>query len=247
MVASINVKSDIDRVVRRLAADARGQIPFATALALTRTAKKVEGALRGELGKVFDTPAPYVARGTFITPAKKANLEAHVGMKDENNGRGVSPAKYVRESFSGGMRGQKPFEVAMRAMGVLPAGWKAMPGEGLKRDRYGAPDRKQLAEIMGSLRTRMRAYKGRGKRMQAVGYFAIRPGDARAQSRHLVPGIFRRIQAGRGSALQPVFVFVTEAAYRVRLDLQKIGDDTVRDEFTAEFEAALARALESAR
>ena len=247
MVASINVKSDIDRVVRGLSAQARRQIPFATAVALTRTAKAVENDLRGEMGKVFDKPAPYVARGTFVQSAKKTALEATVGMRDQANGRGASPAMYVRESFGGGMRGQKPFEVALRAMGALPAGWKTVPGAGLKLDAYGAPNRKQLAEVLGAMRSGMRAYKGRGKRMQAVGYFAVLPGARRASTRHLAPGIYRRIQSGIGGALQPVLIFVQQAAYQRRLDIQAIGDRTVRSEFAAHFRQALGQAMESAR
>lgn len=244
---NINVRDNAAEVVKGLGALAQNQLPFATAVAITQTAKDVEKGLQTEIKTVFDNPSPYISRGTFSTSATKAKPEATIGMKDFGNARGASPARYVQESFGGGARGQKPFEIVLRSLGVLQAGWKAMPGEGMKLDRYGAPDRKVLAEIIGALKSGFSAYKGRGKRLAAVGYFAVPVGATRPQVQHLPPGIYRRIKSDSASAIQPVFIFVQAAQYQTRIDLKKIAQEVVRQKFEERFKAALERALRTAR
>lgn len=244
----ITVTSDIDAVVRGLTDLQRKQLPFAAALALTRTAQSVEKRLIGEINSVFDSPSPFIARrSTFTDSAKKSNLEATVGMKDRSKspGRGASPATYVKEHFSGGLRGQKPFELVLRRIGALPDGWKAMPGEGLTLDRFGNPNRKQLAEVIGAIRTQMQVHAGRGKRRDVRGYFIVTPGAKPARALHLAPGIWLRY--GMGRRVQPVFVFVPQAEYSKSIDLEGIAARTVNAEFGGQFNAALAKALASAR
>lgn len=224
------------------------QIQYASAVSLTRAAQAAEKGLRAAMTSTFDNPTPYIGRGTYITPATKTRLEAVVGIKDRNNGSGASPATYVKEHFWGGARGQKPFERAISGLGVLPNGWKAIPGAGLKRDRYGSPDRKQLAEIIGSLAAGMRSYKGRGKRMALVGYFVVPPTAPAARARHLKPGIYRRTQRGAGGgALSPVFIFVRVAAYRKALDLKAIVEPAAEAEFRKQFDKVFAAAMRDAR
>lgn len=235
-------------LLRDLDAVALKQIPFASAVALTRTAEAAERALIAEMASTFDNPSPYIVRrGTFIKSANKSNLTAIVGIKNRDNGRGASPATYVKEHFFGGARNQKPFELALAGIGALPRGWKAIPGDGLKRDRYGSPDRKQLAEIIGALRSGMRSYKGRDKRMALVGYFVVAPGSKAARARHLRPGIYRRTQRGNAGALAPVFVFVQVAAYSKTLDLRTIVERVANTEFARHFDREFAKAVSGAR
>ena len=67
--------SELDRALSVL----EKQIPFATALALTWTAKDVEQALKDSLPQTFTIRSNYTERGIRITPAKKSNLAAEVG------------------------------------------------------------------------------------------------------------------------------------------------------------------------
>jgi hypothetical protein len=62
---------------------AMGQVPFAMALALTRTAQDVNQELKGDLGRHFEIRRKWVAGGMRITPAKKTHLRAEVGSIDE--------------------------------------------------------------------------------------------------------------------------------------------------------------------
>ena len=206
------------------------QVRYATAVALTKTAKRVEKRLQQDMLDAFDNPTPWTARGTFTKPATKADLTAVVGIKDRQ-------AVYIKEHFLGGLRGQKPFERVLTSMGLLPSGYKAIPGNGMKLDGRGNPSRAQLKEIIGSLGSRMQVAKGRGKKVQMVGYFAVTPGS----KSHLTPGIYWR----SGRALKCVLVFVKAAGYKKVMDLPGSAAEVVNKEFAAQFSAALDQAIGS--
>jgi hypothetical protein len=233
----ITIKVDTKGTERMLNDLQKRQIPFATAVALTNTGKAVEKRLRMDMGQTFDRPSPYTMKSTFSTPAKKSDLQATVGLKDK--GLRVPPAVLLKEHFSGGTRGNKPFEKALAGIGALPSGWRAIPGAGLPLDRYGNPKRNTLREIIGSLKSRSNIYRGRGKRMQLVGYFMI-PVGSRS---HLAPGVY--IKTGRD--IKPVLIFIKSASYRKVLDLPRIAAETVDKEFNREFTKALDRALATAK
>lgn len=239
---TLNVRDNAAALSRHLSATAREQLPFATALALTRTAKALERALQIELAQVFDNPTPFVARGTFSTLANKRELTATVGMRDRTRDGRAGPALYVKESFSGGARDMKPFERALKKLGALPEGYKAVPGADLKIDRYGNPDRKTLTEIIGALSSGFSVHSGRGKRAARVGYFVVMPGAAGRAAHFKQPGIFRRVQRGTERAVQSMLVFQTAATYRKRLDLPALARAIVARDFDRQFKAALAQA-----
>lgn len=226
----------LDAALRRV--DQAGkQVRYAAAVALTRTGKQVEQQLQKDMQGAFDQPSPYTMKGTFSTGATKTKLEAVVGLKDK--GQRVPPALLLKEHFTGGMRGGKPMERALSAMGALPAGWRAIPGEGMQLDRYGNPKRAQVREILGALKSRMRAYKGRGARVKAVGYFVITPGG----KSHLHPGVYW--QSGR--SIKPMFVFVEQTGYRKVIDLPRSAAAVVNREFVRQFEIAFDQAMRTAR
>lgn len=227
----------LDDVMRQLDNLQRKQIPYATARALTSTATSIEKNLRQEMAGKFDKPTPYTLKGTFVSPAKKTNLEAIVGLKD--TGMRVPPAKTLKEHFQGGVRGNKPFEKALSGINALPFGWRAIPGAGMPLDTYGNPRRNVLREIFGALKTRTKIYKGRGKRVTLTGYFLIPVGS----KSHLSPGIY--LQKNR--EISPMFVFVRSAGYQKVIDLPRIATTTAEREFNREFSTALGNALATAK
>lgn len=233
----ISVQHNIDEVTRWLTDVQRKQVPFATAKALTDTAKQVQAELKREMLAEFDNPSPYTKNSTYSTSANKATLTAEVGIK--NKGLRVPPATLLKEHFTGGQRGGKPMERAMVALGALPAGWRAVPGQGLKLDAYGNPNRNQVREILGSLKNKTAIYKGRGKKMALVGYFLIPVGSEST----LTPGIYWR----QGRAIRPMFIFVKQAGYRKVLDLPRIAGKVVDKSFGPTFRAALDSAMATAR
>jgi hypothetical protein len=201
---------------------------------------------------VFDSPKPSIVKGTFSTPATRAKLETEVGVRDKKTASGFAPADYVGEHFSGAARPQKPYERALQSMGVLPDGWRAVPGEDLKLDRYGNPSRKDLAEVFGALKSRMSVYKGRGKKAARYGYFIVAPGSADPRTRHLIPGIWRRRETYATGSYNDrpaiaVFIFVRHADYTKRIDLPRLAREVVEREFSAHFAAALDSAIRTAR
>lgn len=216
------------------------QVPFAAAKAITKTAKLVENKLQSSMSGAFKSASPYVKRSTFSTSATKSNLSATVGLKDQKPSGGTAPSVLLKEHFTGGLRGNKPFEKAIATLGGMPSGYRAIPGSGMTLDGYGNPNRKDIGEMLGSLRTRMQVAKGRGKKVALVGYFIVPVG---AQS-HLPAGIYRRPARG---VLQTMFVFVRQASYRKVIDFNRTAQDVVAREFQPQFDAAFAEAMRTAR
>lgn len=82
MVVSISVSApNIDAIVKDLDDLAKKQVPFATALALTRTAIEAREHLRGGLSDYFTTRSTWVARSIQADRAEKKDLNptARVG------------------------------------------------------------------------------------------------------------------------------------------------------------------------
>lgn len=75
------------------------QIPFATAVALTRTAKDVQARLIADLPADFTVRSPWTAKGIRVKSANKRNLEAQVGSRDEYMARQATGG--VKEPRSG--------------------------------------------------------------------------------------------------------------------------------------------------
>lgn len=243
---TVRVSTDFAAVRARLAGLQREQIPFATSLALNRTAEAVQAELRAELGRLLDKPKPYTTRGTFIARSNKRQLVATIGLIDRPSRGNRGPAQYLAAELAGGPRKATAWERALRKAGALPDGWRAVPGEAARLDPYGNLHPRLLAEIFGTLRTGIRIAAGRGKRASLQTYFVARPGD-RATA-HLAPGIYRRIEkAGQGSSIRPVVRFVGRTTYRRLFDLERIARRVVPREFPRQFEAAAAQAMATAR
>lgn len=231
-----------DSVRAMLAAGAK-QARYATAVALTRTAKDVQADLQSAMKSALPGASPYTLRGQFVQPATRDKLAARVGMKDQKPSRGTAPATLVREHFSGGARGNKPMEVAMSARGVLPRGWHVVPGPGMPLDAYGNPRRAAVAEVLGALRSGVAIHGRRGKTAVVKGYFVVPPGGT-GRAAHLAPGIWRRVN---NRAISPVFLFISGTSYRKRLDLDAIARKVVATRFDQHFAAAYRQALATAR
>lgn len=222
--------------VQRMLREAPKQAAFATAVALTRTAKEVEKRLQKDMAGQFDRPTRYTLRSTFSTSATRTSLQATIGIRDKGR---APPAIVLKEHFGGGMRGTKPMELALAGLGVLPKGWKVIPGQGMPLDGYGNPRRAMVREIIGALKSRMKTYKGRGKKVALVGYFAVPPGS----DSHLHPGVYW--QSGR--TIKPMLVFVAAAGYRKVIDLPKSAADVVNRDFARLFGEAFEQAMRTAR
>lgn len=249
----ISVRLDgLDAVQAHLAGYGR-QIPFAAAQALTITAHAVHRDIRAEMaGRVQGGATPYTLRAFAVTGATKTDLTATVGLKTAQQAPGTPYEQSIGHLFRGGRRSVKRIEDWLRARGILPAGQQIAPGSGAPIDARGNVRRQALQEMLGVLAAagrglrNLRVYrKASQSKGQAVGFFVALPGAAR--SRHLQPGIYRRIERGTDSVIEPWFYFIAPAPYTRLFDLEAIARQTVGTNFAATFAGTLEKAIAGAR
>lgn len=215
----------------------RDQLPFATARALTETARVARQDLARVVEQAFDAPTPWIKGGAFSTSASKDSLQAWVGIKD--TGARASQAKFIKEHFGGGVRSSKPMELAMRSLGILPAGWLAVPSkDGVRKDSFGNVPKATIARILSAVRDGKKATRG----ADSFRVIVVRPGEAGPRTRHLEPGIWSFSKVGTQTIVKPVFLFVHAATYRSRLDLRRVVGEAVSREFQTRLAAAMAAA-----
>lgn len=220
----------------------RNQLPFATALALTETAKKVKERLEGEMRTVFDRPTPYTLNSLRLFPATKQKLVARVWMKNEAD-KAAPATKWLTPQVYGGGRDDKRSEKLLRAKGVLPEGKYIVPGRDAKLDGFGNIGRGQLQKIIAGLGAQQDKYSNSTDSRRSIGnlkrFFVMRRGrDA--------IGIGERTGRGRDK-VKLVLAFVGRPGYRKEFDFFTIANQEAEDELPIQFELALARALATRR
>lgn len=138
-----DVRADLKQAERYLIGLRRDQVPFATAYALTQTAKQAQQAIIGEMKSVFDRPKPYTLNGTYVKIATKRDLVAVVKLKDGQLGKAAGESKrgtadkYLAAQVEGGPRRPKAFEKLLISQGVMPPGYFAVPTKAAPKDSYG--------------------------------------------------------------------------------------------------------------
>jgi hypothetical protein len=131
MTGEIKVGVELRKVQQQLDIAAK-QIPFATALALTKTAKAASEDLTRELPSMFKkTPTPFTTRAMTYTWAKKSDLTATVQVRPLQ-------ARYLQKLETGGT--ETPDGKAF----VLPIG--------AKLNQYGNMPKGYLAKMKGKKR-----------------------------------------------------------------------------------------------
>lgn len=245
----ISVKvTGLNAMVAKLAGMEK-QVRFATAKALTQTAHAGRDAVKVELKAGIQGDAtPYTLCAFNVEAATKAKLESRVYLRQDGPGGGTEYSKALSHLFTGGGRRWKRLEGWMRGKGIIPNGYMIAPGPKAPLDARGNFRQAQLKEMLGILSSGLRniqVYRksGAGKGQKAIGFFVAMPGDKSG----LPPGIWRRINTGQSSAVEPWIMFIRPVAYQQKFDLQKIVRATVDREFTARFDRALADALRTAK
>lgn len=244
----LGVSTDIAATIRQLSAR-RDQVPFATAVALTRTAVKVKEAEYNEMRDVFDRPTPYTLNSLYSRGATKQNLEAVVWLKYDTS-KGTPADKYLLPQIRGGSRPLKRFEVALRSVGALPSGYFAVPGSAAALDAYGNMKPSQIVQILSYFRAfpeagyhaNITAKRKQKLGRQGIAYFVGAPGDGK-----LPLGVWMRRSFSHGSAIKPILIFVKSVLYAERFDFNYVAQKTVQREFSGQFSRALAEANASAR
>lgn len=257
----LSVKHDIPGLASALKQQNR-KVEIAAQRALLKTAKIVREAEVAEMNKVFDRPTRWTLN-SFNVKLDKAAWSARVEVKD---GYWHRADNYLNTQIAGGGRKDKAFEIALRRRGVLPDGWRAVPGEKAALDAHGNISVGQIKQILswfdsaepyaGS--TQNMGQKGRDKRRKGTRtkrgfeYFAASPGHRLTRrvraKQNLQPGIYKRTffsfvgaRGGRLSAIEPIIIFVRSAKYRPHFDFYGVGQKVVEANFSREFAAAFGR------
>lgn len=250
-----DVRADLKGALKMLEGLQKDQIPFATAYALTQTAKAAQKDVEGVIRRVFNAPTPYTQKAVFVRTATKQRLIAEVKLKDES-AKGVPAVRYLIHHITGGSRGQKGFENLLVRQGLMLPGQYAIPTRAAKLDAYGNVPRGTLNAILSQLQasrdvlaretpaSKARAMKRRKRRV--VRYFVAQAG--RAATKHLAPGIYERVGFGFGQAIRPVFVFSDRPPkYRKRFPFYETIDTAISRELVPSFERGFQVAAATAR
>lgn len=226
------------------------QANFAASKALNTTAFAINDRLKKDMASTFRGGATaYSLRAFKVINSNKANLSAEVNLRTEGpGGTGTQYNKALAHLFTGGTRKYKKLEGWLRGRRLLPAGLTVAPGDSMPLDRYGNMRQAVLTEMLGVLgtqRTNLRVYRktGAGKAQKAVGYFVVMPGDK--SRKH--PGIYKRIETGKTSAIDAMVLYISPTNYRKFIDLDILGREVVAKTFEPAFDAELAKALASAK
>lgn len=255
----LSVSDDFAKLTQWAKHIAEDQIPFATAVALTRTAKDAEKAEQRQMPSELDRPTRFSLNALFTKPATKRELKAHVWLKDTGD---ASVREYLRKQIEGGDRGAKRFERALQRVGLLPQGWVAVPGEAAPLDAYGNVPGRFIVQLLSYLNAfseqghkanmtdkrrsklaqRVRSERG-FVRINGVVYFvSLGVGP----TKHLARGIWAKTGT-HGADIKPVFLFVSRAKYERRLTFYETVHATVRVRFVANWRQAWREAMATRR
>lgn len=259
----------LDRIKANLSGMSK-QVNYATAVALTKTAKLVEKEVYDEFRRTFDRPTPTLMRSLRTKTANKFDLTARVYVKDRPLG-GKNPnsmADLLAHQFSGGSRIHKQLESVLRQQGLINAGQFVAPGSAAKLDRYGNMSRGQIVQILSQIGVRRAGYdstptkSARSKRnLAAAGRIfwsygktgsrkslvdkatGITYGHTGGSGNHLPAGAW----VADGRSVKPLLVVISAPSYRRRIDLDAIGQRVINRALQDEFDRAWGEALRSAR
>jgi hypothetical protein len=254
---TIKITDNFDQVARAYDQD-RKQAQFAAINALNRSMQFAETKGRQEMHRAFDRPTPFFLRSLRVIYAKRGGpVQAGLWFKDSN--RDTGGEAMVVPHIEGGTRRRKPLEYRLRRAGLIPPGWFAVPGTGADLDANGNMSRGQISQLLNVLgtfteagynkanqATRDRLRKGSTRKGKyGFEYFVNPVGGKRAS--HLLPGVWKRIYTGFGSAVKPILIFVSGVTYRKRFDFYGVAHKEVEARFPAEFDAAFEHAMRTAR
>ena len=118
----ISVKSDVDKALKSMRGLQRKQMPFASALGLSMTAKKVAKVEQRMMVKQLDRPTPFTIKGVRWQGANKADFK--LGRLHSRVYLMPKQAEYLHFQIEGGTRTPKGTAIAV-------------PTSNVKLNRYG--------------------------------------------------------------------------------------------------------------
>ena len=205
------------------------QLPFATSVAINNVAFDARKSINQGTKSAFNAPVKFTQTAFLVQKSKKTTLTAFVFAQDKT---GKDRARYLRFGIQGGSRPQKGMDVffsnGVPNDGTIPSGSYFMPTSLVKTNAAGNVTQATLRRIS----------KGIGAEPRG-GFFV---GTPRGGNRP--PGIYRRSR----EQLQPYFIATQDRpTYRGRFNIEPIGAKVIGRRFGTHFNAALSKALSTAR
>ncbi|MBA3033513.1 MAG: hypothetical protein KKF85_15425 [Gammaproteobacteria bacterium] len=204
------------------------QMRFATAVALTRTTKRLIPLMEQEVSKSFDRPTNFTVRAFGSTMATPATLTSELFIKPRQ-------AEYLATQIHGGRRPQKRFEKHLAGEANADGYWA--PGEGVRLNAAGNLTLRQIQEISGKLRA-----TGRFGEV-FVGVPRGHPGAPF--------GIWSRTMRGRGrnrtAGIRPLLIKIAAPGYSRKFDFFGVAKKHAQRIFNEEFHRAFEQAKRTAR
>ena len=226
------IQLSIDQDLDRASAWSRSvgkQLPFATSVAINNAAFDARKAINSGTKGAFHVPVKFTQSAFLVQKSKNRDLTAFVYAQDK---AGKDRARYLRFGIQGGSRPQKGmdvfFELGVPNDGTIPAGAYFMPTSLVKTNASGNVTQATLRRI------------SKGISGDPRGGFFI--GTPRGGSRP--PGIYRRSR----EQLFPYFIATTDKPdYTGRFNIETIGGKVIQRNFGKHFDAALSKAVSTAR
>ena len=215
----ISVKSDVDKALKGMSRLHKKQMPFAAALGLSMTAKKVAKVEQRMMVRKLDRPTPFTIKGVRWQGASKNDFKT--GRLHSRVYLMPTQAEYLRYQIEGGTRTPKGMVIAV-------------PTSNVKLNRYG-----NLAGGQGRIKrllAKKNTFQGTIGGVAGVWQRPKRGKRSRGGSGTI----------GQ-SGLKLLVVYESSTQYRPRFDFYRIAQRSVRTNIAKEMDKAIGRALRSAK
>ena len=248
---SIRVEN-LDRVREALSRLSGEQAKQAYANAINDAGHKARLAMKNELAEKFDRVTPFVGNSPKLFAATPERLQASIAPTLDSRSRpgtggkiGVDPQDVLQAQEFGGRRRDKKSEKALRAAGILPAGWQTAiprtpyPGSDDGRGNIRGAFMQQLLSYLqayseqgfkANMTGRRKSAIHRGTSKQDGRRYFVSLGRYRDATRHLAPGIWAA-SGLHGVVLRPVLIFVRHGNYSQRISMDRIAKDAGLQEY----------------
>jgi len=215
----ISVKSDVNKALKSMSRLHKKQVPFAAALGLTMTAKKVAKVEQRMMVRKLDRPTPFTIKGVRWERADKKDFAT--GRLHSRVYLMPTQAEYLRFQIEGGTRTPRGTAIAV-------------PTSNVKLNRYG-----NLAGGQGRIKrllAKKNTFQGTIGGVAGVWQRSKRGKRSRGGSGTI----------GQ-SGLKLLVAYESSAQYRPRFDFYGIAERSVRTNVGKEMDKAIGRALRSAK
>lgn len=243
----IKTTSNFQELNRALRLLGERQLPFALALAATKTAQHIRKTLLGEMADTFDRPTPQTLKSLYLKGGTKAKPEARVWFKDDFN-TGIPSDKYLGPQVIGGARRPKRLEVALRKRGILGGDEWAIPSKDILNNYGNMPGALAIrilsglgaAETTAGVTANASGSRRSRKKGNARRYFVAKIKNTRA--------VWEVKNSAFGRGIRPVIIFVKKSpSYKPMFPFFTIAEKVVAETYTAEFIKAIDYAVATAR